>query len=36
MVPSKLEKTEVEEYRVSLEKALIKLGNEAESIVKEV
>jgi len=35
MVPPKLEKTEVEEYRVSLEKALIKLGNEAESIVKE-
>ncbi len=36
MVPPKLEKYEVEEYRASLEKALIKLENEAESIVKEV
>ncbi len=36
MVPPKLEKAGVEEYRVSLEKALIKLGNEVESIVKEV
>ena len=32
VVPPKLEKTEIEEYRVSLEKVLIKLGNEAESI----
>lgn len=31
IVPPKLEKSEMEEYRVSLEKALIKLGNEAES-----
>jgi hypothetical protein len=36
MVPPKLEKSDVEEYRVSLENVLIKLGNEAESIVKEV
>ena len=36
MVPPKLEKSEVEEYRVSLEKVLIKLGNEAESIIKDV
>ncbi|MEK6766823.1 MAG: hypothetical protein AABY49_11435, partial [Planctomycetota bacterium] len=35
-IPSKLEKPEIEEYRLSLEKALIKLGNEAESIVNEV
>jgi lysophospholipid acyltransferase (LPLAT)-like uncharacterized protein len=35
-IPSKLEKPEVEEYRLSLEKALIKLGNEADSMVKEV
>jgi len=36
LVPPKLEKSDVEEYRVSLENALIKLGNEAENIVKEV
>ncbi len=33
MIPSKLKKSEVEEYRVSLEKAFIKLGNEAGSMV---
>ena len=33
MIPPKLKKSEVEEYRVSLEKAFIKLGNEAGSIV---
>jgi hypothetical protein len=36
LVPPKLEKSDVEEYRVSLENALIKLGNEAENMVKEV
>lgn len=36
VIPPKLEKSEVEEYRVSLEENLIKLGNEAERIVKEV
>ncbi len=36
MIPPKLEKTMVEEYRLSLENSLIKLGNEAESISKEV
>lgn len=36
LVPYKLEKSDVEEYRMSLEKSLIKLGNEAESIVKDV
>ncbi len=35
-VPLKLEKADAENYRVSLEKALIKLGNEAESIIKDV
>ncbi len=29
MIPPKLEKSEVEEYRVLLEKAFVKLGNEA-------
>jgi hypothetical protein len=33
IIPPKLEKSEVEEYRVSLEKAFIKLGNEAGSMV---
>lgn len=33
-IPSKLEKPEVEEYRELLEKVLLKIGNEAESIVK--
>jgi hypothetical protein len=32
-IPPKLEKSEVEEYRVSLEKAFIKLGNEADRMV---
>ena len=36
VVPPKLEKREMEECRVSLEKVLIKLGDEAESIIKEV
>ncbi len=36
LVPSKLEKLEMEEYRASLENELIRLGNEAESIVKDV
>ncbi len=36
MVPPKLEKSDVEEYRVSLENELIRLENEAESIVKDV
>ncbi len=36
LVPSKLEKLEMEEYRVSLENELIRLENEAESIVKDV
>ncbi|OHB36344.1 MAG: hypothetical protein A2Y08_00360 [Planctomycetes bacterium GWA2_40_7] len=35
-IPSKLEKPEIEEYRELLEKVLIKIGNEAESIVNEV
>jgi len=33
MVPPRLEKSDVEEYRVSLERALVKLGNEAERMV---
>lgn len=33
-IPSKLEKPEVEEYRELLEKVLLKIGNEVESIVK--
>ncbi len=36
VVPPILEKSEMEEYRVSLEKALIKLGEEAESTIREV
>ncbi len=36
VVPSKLEKAEMEEYRISLENELIRLGNEAERIVKDV
>ena len=36
MVPPKLEKSEVEEYRAALEKELLRLGNEAESIVQDV
>ncbi len=36
LVPSKLEKIELEEYRVSLENELIRLKNEAESIIKDV
>jgi lysophospholipid acyltransferase (LPLAT)-like uncharacterized protein len=36
LVPSKLEKHEIEEYRVSLENELIRLENEAEGIVKDV
>ncbi len=35
LVPSKLEKQEMEEYRVSLENELLRLENEAESIVKD-
>ncbi len=35
-VPSRLEKLEMEEYRLSLENELIRLGNEAESIIKNV
>lgn len=35
-VPPKLEKSEMEEYRVLLEKSLIKLGSEAEDIIKDV
>jgi hypothetical protein len=34
MVPPKLEKSEAEEYRASLERALVKLGNEAERMVE--
>ncbi len=33
MVPPKLEKSEAEDYLASLERALIKLGNEADSMV---
>ena len=36
LVPCKLEKLEMEEYRVSLEDELIRLENESESIVKDV
>jgi lysophospholipid acyltransferase (LPLAT)-like uncharacterized protein len=36
LVPFKLEKLEMEEYRVSLEDELIRLENETESIVKDV
>ena len=36
LVPCKLEKLEMEEYRVSLEDELLRLENEAESIVKDV
>jgi len=36
LVPSKLEKYEMEEYRVSLENELIRLESEAESTVKNV
>ncbi len=36
MVPPKLEKSDVEEYRVSLERALVKLGNEAERMVDDM
>ncbi|MCR4289966.1 MAG: lysophospholipid acyltransferase family protein [Candidatus Scalindua sp.] len=36
LVPTKLEKFEMEEYRISLENELLKLENEAESIVKDV
>jgi hypothetical protein len=36
MVPPKLEKSDVEEYRVSLERALVKLGNEAERMVVDM
>ncbi len=36
MVPPKLEKSDVEEYRVSLERALVKLGNEAERMVNDM
>jgi len=36
MVPPKLEKSDVEEYRVSLERALVKLGNEAERMVGDM
>ncbi len=32
IIPPKLEKSDVEEYRISLEKSFIKLGNEADSI----
>ncbi len=35
MVPPRLEKSDVEEYRVSLERALVKLGNEAERMVDD-
>jgi hypothetical protein len=36
LVPSKLEKLEMEEYRAALEDELIRLENEVESIVKDV
>ena len=36
LVPSKLEKLEMEEYRAALEDELIRLENESESIVKDV
>jgi len=36
MVPPKLEKSDVEEYRASLEGALVKLGNEAERMVDDI
>jgi lysophospholipid acyltransferase (LPLAT)-like uncharacterized protein len=36
VIPPKLEKAEVEEYRILLEKALIKMGNEAERMVKDM
>lgn len=36
MIPPKLDKAEVEEYRVLLEKALIKMGDEAEHMVKGI
>ena len=36
MVPPRLEKSDVEEYRVSLERALVKLGNEAERMVDDM
>jgi Uncharacterized protein conserved in bacteria len=36
LVPTKLEKFEMEEYRILLENELLKLENEAESIVKDV
>ena len=36
MVPPKLEKSDVEEYRVSLERALVKLGNEADRMVDDM
>ena len=36
MVPPKLEKSEAEEYRAALEKELIRLGDEAESIIQDV
>ncbi len=36
MVPPRLEKSDVEEYRVSLERALVKLGNEADRMVDDM
>ena len=36
LVPSKLEKSEMEEYRVSLENELVRLKNEAECIIEGV
>ncbi len=36
IVPPKLEKSDVEEYRASLERALVKLGNEAECMVDDM
>ena len=36
IIPPKLEKSEIEVYRKLLEKALIKLGNEAESMVADM
>ncbi len=36
IVPPRLEKSDVEEYRVSLERALVKLGNDAERMVDDM
>ncbi len=36
MIPPKLEKTEIEQYRELVEKALIKMGNEAERMVEGI